>query len=266
MNGLDDDDPMAGLFGSGSGGRRTKRSHKHSGGRPFGSFGGNGGSGGSFDDLHGFGQNSGTGTGRGSEKGKKQENFETIWPLEVPLEEMMRGKVKKMKTTRTLLNGTKEEKMLEVPIKAGLKAGSKIKFAAGGNEELNQYGVPQSRDLVFQISEKPHDTFSRDGDDLIYKYSIPLREALIGPSSNASNRKFVPHLDGTQVSFTIPYPSSKGGVPIKPGQEVVIDGKGFPITRKGTEKDRGDLKIRFDVKFPDKIGEESARHMGLAFN
>jgi hypothetical protein len=53
--------------------------------------------------------------------------------------------------------------VLEVPIKKGWKAGTKITFAGKGDQEP---GRPAD-DLVFVVSEKPHPRFTRSGNDLV---------------------------------------------------------------------------------------------------
>jgi DnaJ family protein B protein 4 len=60
-------------------------------------------------------------------------------PLPVTLEEIFKGTTKKMKIKRkkfdqASLKQTSEDRLLEVPIKPGLKAGSKIKFKDVGDQ------------------------------------------------------------------------------------------------------------------------------------
>jgi DnaJ homolog subfamily B member 4 len=69
-------------------------------------------------------------------------------PLQVTLEELFKGMTKKMKIKRKKFDPAtgkqmSEDRILEVPIKAGLKAGSKIKFkdvgdqVEGGTQDLH---------------------------------------------------------------------------------------------------------------------------------
>lgn len=48
-------------------------------------------------------------------------------PLPVSLEDLHNGVTKKLKITRKMLNGTTEEKIVSVNIKAGWKAGTKVR-------------------------------------------------------------------------------------------------------------------------------------------
>lgn len=60
--------------------------------------------------------------------------------------------------------------VIEINVKPGWKKGTKITFENKGDEQPGR--IPA--DIVFVIDEKPHDTFSRAGDDLIHKYSFIL--------------------------------------------------------------------------------------------
>lgn len=69
------------------------------------------------------------------------------------------------------------EKVLEVAIKPGWKNGTKIKFAGEGDE----LPTGQQQDLEFVLEQVPHATYTRDGDNLIYKvHDLTLVEALCG--------------------------------------------------------------------------------------
>ncbi|PRQ70218.1 hypothetical protein AAT19DRAFT_11450 [Rhodotorula toruloides] len=138
------------------------------------------------------------------------------------------------------------------PIKAGYKAGTKIRFAKAGNEAAGGF-----QDIVFVLEEKPHATFKREGDDLIYTFKVPLVDALSGPAGGGSPTKTLTHLDGRTINFNVPYPRG-GGAPLKPGQEIRIAGEGMPITRKNAPKPKGDLVVRIEVVFPDRISSAQA--------
>ncbi|CAK9141505.1 unnamed protein product [Ilex paraguariensis] len=66
------------------------------------------------------------------------------------------------------------EEILTIDIKPSWKKGTKITFPKKGNEQPNVI----TTDLVFIIDEKPHSTFTRDGNDLIVAQKISLTEAL----------------------------------------------------------------------------------------
>lgn len=94
---------------------------------------------------------------------------------------------------------------------------------------------------MFVIDEKPHDLFKRDGNDLIVTKRVSLAEAIGGTSVNITT------LD--QRSLCIPVTNI-----VSPGYELVAAKEGMPITKEPGHK--GDLRIKFEVKFPTKLTQE----------
>jgi len=237
------------MFGGGvfTSGTSSRRAH---GGDPFGDamnlddvmggMGGMGGMPGGFASA--FGAGSRPTNGRHSPDDDKIPD-DVIKPLELSLEELYKGTVKRLRITRKLRDGRSAEKIHEVNVKPGWKAGTKIRYPGMGNEDRNG----KSGAVVFEVTQKPHARFTRDGDDLIYTHTIPLVEALTGPAPGNLSLK---HLDGRSVSFKLPSIAPGGGKPIQPGQEIIIPGEGMPITRKGAGKTKGDLKVQIKVTFP----------------
>ena len=160
-------------------------------------------------------------------------------PLKVSLEDLYSGATKHLKVGRRLLNGGTEEKVLEIQISPGWKSGTKIRFPRAGNEQLGG----EAQDLVFVVEEKPHDRFVRDGNNLIAKVPLPLVEALAGEGG----KKVVETLDGRKLQVPIPL-----GV-VKPGQQTTVPGEGMPIRKEGSVRKKGDLIVKWDIVFPDRL-------------
>ena len=160
-------------------------------------------------------------------------------PLKLSLEDLYSGSTKHLKVGRKLLNGTMEEKVLEIQILPGWKSGTKIRFPHAGNEQPNG----EAQDLAFVVEEKPHAVFTRDGDDLVCNLKIPLVNALTG----SDTKKVVELLDGRKLQVPLPL-----GV-VKPAQETRIVGEGMPIRKQASVKKKGDLVVRWDVHFPDRL-------------
>ncbi|GAA95441.1 uncharacterized protein L969DRAFT_85124 [Mixia osmundae IAM 14324] len=218
MHPMDVDDDMAGMFGGGASGMP--------GGMP---------------------------NGRGTPEPIKAP--EITRPLPVDLESLYTGTTKKLKISRKTLSGAQEEKVLEIVIKPGWKAGTKIRFNGAGNEERTSRGTT-SQDIVFVVEERPHPTFKRDGDDLVYPLPVPLADALAGTTEK---KRSVKHLSGEVITFNVPFPNPQtGGIPLKPGQEIRVPGKGFPITRKGSGKGKGDMVVKVDLQMPARVTAEQA--------
>jgi DnaJ homolog subfamily B member 4 len=169
----------------------------------------------------------------------KTEAREITRPLKLSLEDIYGGTTKHLKVSRRRLDGSTEEKVLEIAVQPGWKEGTKVRFPRAGNE--NPDG--SSPDLVFVVEDKQHVRFSRSGNDLIARVEIPLVEAL---TNESGSKKQLEHLDGRKLQVQVP-----PGV-VKPGQETKIAGEGMPTRGKGATG-KGDLLVRWDVKFPDRL-------------
>lgn len=129
------------------------------------------------------------------------------------------------------------EEILTIEVKPGWKKGTKITFPEKGNEQRNV--IPS--DLIFIIDEKPHSVFKRDGNDLIVTQKISLVEALTGYTAQLTS------LDGRNLTVLI-------NSVINPTYEEVVKGEGMPIPKEPSKK--GNLRIKFNIKFPSKLTSE----------
>ena len=168
---------------------------------PFGSMGGMGGMPGrrqgssmfqddDDDDMGGFHSFSSSSSGMPGGMPRQQRSSQRhpasqpppekpsdiIKPLKVSLKELYSGTVKRLKVGRRLLDGTTEDKVLEVQIHPGWKSGTKIRFPRAGNEQHSG----EAQDLVFVVEEKSDEVFSREGNDLYCRVRVSLVEALAG--------------------------------------------------------------------------------------
>mmetsp|Transcript_25640 Transcript_25640/g.61046 ORF Transcript_25640/g.61046 Transcript_25640/m.61046 type:complete len:211 (+) Transcript_25640:932-1564(+) len=197
-------------------------------------MGGMGGFGG-MDDMDGFMGMPGRGRPRGPQKPPPIER-----QLLCTLEELYKGSTRRLKITRSLLDQSgqrmRTEEVLTIDVKPGWKKGTKITFAGRGDEHPNQ----EPADVVFIIDEKPHATFRRDGNDLVYKHTVPLVDALCGTTVQLTA------LDGRSLRV----PLSR---PMAPGERHVVSGEGMPISKSPGQ--RGDLRIELDVRFPRHLSD-----------
>lgn len=161
--------------------------------------------------------------------------------LPCSLEELYAGSTRKMKISRNVIdkNGrlVTESEILTIDVKPGWKKGTKITFPDKGNEALKQLPA----DLVFVIDEKPHDVYKRDSNDLIVNQRVSLAEALGGTTVNLVT------LDGRNLAIPV-------SDIVSPGYELVIAREGMPIAKE--RGNRGDLRIKFEVKFPTRLTPE----------
>lgn len=161
--------------------------------------------------------------------------------LPCSLEELYTGCTKKLKVARKLIDAQTRkpvsvEKIITVQIKPGWKAGTKIRFPGEGDE------MPDGRiqDIEFVVEEKPHSTYSRDGDNLRCNIALTLGEALAGFTRRIST------LDGKEINV-----SNKNVT--QPEQEMRFPGRGMPNQRDPSRK--GDLLIKAKVTFPTVLDE-----------
>jgi DnaJ homolog subfamily B member 4 len=133
-----------------------------------------------------------------------------------------------------------ESEILTIDIKPGWKMGTKITFPDKGNEQPNQLPA----DLVFVIDEKPHELYTREGNDLLVHRKIDLVDALAGTTVNLKT------LDGRDLVIKL-------ADVVTPGYELVIAKEGMPIVKENGR--RGNLRIKFDVDFPKRLSSEQ-RH------
>ncbi|KAK4137871.1 DnaJ-domain-containing protein [Trichocladium antarcticum] len=154
--------------------------------------------------------------------------------LPLSLEEMYTGVTKKMKIKRKMFDDsgkrTTTDTVLEVPIKPGLKKGSKIRFKGVGDQEEGG-----QQDLVFIVEEKPHALFVREGDDIVHTVDLDLKEALTGW------KRSVATIDKKVLNI------EKAG-PTQPGSADTYPGLGMPISKKPGQ--HGNFVVRYNVKFP----------------
>jgi molecular chaperone DnaJ len=115
----------------------------------------------------------------------------------------------------------------------------RIRLAQQG--EVGPGGGPAG-DLYVEIHERPHDVYSRKGDDLHCRVTLPMTSAALG------SRITIKTLDGEEQIEVRPG--------TQPGATLRIRGKGVPHLRG---QGRGDLYVHLDVRTPTKLDPEQER-------
>ncbi|KAJ3053573.1 DnaJ sub B member 13 [Rhizophlyctis rosea] len=162
--------------------------------------------------------------------------------LLLTLEELYTGTVKKMKVSRKVLNDDEmttsvADKILTIEVGRGWKEGTRVTFAREGDQGANQ--IPA--DIVFIVKQIPHPTLQRDGNDLIYTADLPLVKSLTGTIIDFKT------LDGRILKIPV-------NEIVHTTYQKVIQNEGMPISK--TPDNRGNLVIRFRLKFPTYLNEE----------
>jgi molecular chaperone DnaJ len=128
-------------------------------------------------------------------------------------------------------------KTVDVP--AGIEDGMRIRLAGQG--EVGPGGGPAG-DLYIEISELPHETFTRDGADLHCTIGVPMTSAALGSDlvlTTLDDEEKIEVRPGTQS-----------------GSVLHLRGKGVPRLRSSQ---RGDLYVHVEVRTPTRIDEEQER-------
>mmetsp|Transcript_29832 Transcript_29832/g.41207 ORF Transcript_29832/g.41207 Transcript_29832/m.41207 type:complete len:342 (+) Transcript_29832:55-1080(+) len=199
-------------------------------------------------DFHDFGGFSGSQSSmrRGPRKAK-----DIVRELPLDLSDLFHGTSKNLKITRKKFDEQthsqyQSEEVITINVKPGWKEGTKITFENRGDESPNV--IPA--DIVFVIKQKPHPTYTREGNDLIYNASITLEEALCGTKIDVHT------LDNRHLRVNVKDV-------VHPTYEKVVKGEGMPISKSLPQ--RGDLRIRFRVMWPHQLQDHQKQKIREAF-
>lgn len=159
---------------------------------------------------------------------------DVIQKLPVTLEEVFHGTNRTVRIERQVFDkwtGTwrMEPKEIHIPIRKGIKAGSKLKCRGAGNQDAD--GVAQ--DIWFVIEDKRHFLFDRVGSDLHTTLDLTYREAVSGW------RKEIWTIDGKKKKISGPKNTPANW-------QRVLPGHGMPRSRNPFE--RGDLIVNVKIQ------------------
>ena len=165
--------------------------------------------------------------------------------LEVSLEEIATGCTKKLKIKRTINdergNCTQKDELIEIPIKAGWKAGTKVTYPKLGD----QFPGREPADITFILKDKPHALFSRDSENnLLHTANVSLKKALLGVSY------CIQGLNGQRHDINVKDI-------VHPGYVKRYPGEGLPLPK--TPSKRGDLIVTFNIEFPTFLSWDQRR-------
>ncbi len=149
------------------------------------------------------------------------------------------GKGKQIKNPCKDCHGTgtqNKPQTLEVSIPAGVDNGDRVRLAGKG--EAGSSGMPNG-DLFVEVRVKPHDIFTRNGNDLHMDVPVSIASAALGEEVQ------IPTLDG-KVSLKI----SEG---TQSGKLLRVRSKGVPTVHSGH---KGDLICRVIVETPTNLSSE----------
>ena len=140
-----------------------------------------------------------------------------------------------MKVTRkSHIPGHTTGKILELPIKPGLKAGTRIAFSGEGDEV--EPGLAEN--IVFVLRKVKHDRFERDGDNLHYEVKVSLANAMCRSTHD------IRMLDKREQVKRL-----RKRAPVSSLIMQVLSGEGMSISKR--PGGRGDLIVSFLIDFPE---------------
>jgi len=172
-------------------------------------------------------------------RGAKKQDPALERDLALGLEEIFHGCTKKMKISRRVMNedghtSSIKDKILTICVKKGWRPGTRITFTQEGDQGPNI--IPA--DITFVVKDKPHESFRRDGADLLYTANISLSRALTGTTLEIHTLdERILHIPITDI--------------VSPGYKKVVPGEGMPQSQNPEEK--GDLVIDFNIIFPQSL-------------
>jgi molecular chaperone DnaJ len=127
------------------------------------------------------------------------------------------------------------EKTYQVDVPAGVDTGSTLRLTGRGAVGPRGGGAG---DLYVHVRVGRHETFSREGDDLVAELPISIAQAALG------TKIVMPTLDGEE-EIAVP-------VGTQPGKEFVFRQRGV---HRLHGRGRGDLRVRVNVQVPTKLNE-----------
>ena len=133
----------------------------------------------------------------------------------------------------------KGEEVVEIKIPAGVAEGMVVNVPGKGNAGRHK-GI--NGDIQVFIEEEPHETFVRDGNDLIYNLLLDFPTAALGGEVE------IPTIEGTKLKVKL-----ENGT--QPGKTLRLRGKGLPAVQ-GYGSGRGDLVVNISVYVPKTLSKE----------
>ena len=130
---------------------------------------------------------------------------------------------------------------ISVKVPAGVEDGMRIRLTGQG--EVGPGGGPAG-DLYVEVHERPHDVFTRDGEDLHCRVTLPMTAAALGTTLNLKT------LDGEEELAIAPGTQS--------GSILTLRAHGAPRLRA---TGRGDLVVHVDVVTPTRLDGEQEKLM-----
>ena len=167
--------------------------------------------------------------------GRKEKNKPTEIPLNCSLEDLYHGCKKKIKITQkdfTCNPPNEVSQIKEIDILPGYKNGTKLTYENLGNIYPNK--LPG--DVIFVVTEKPHDVYKREGSDLFFTSEIPFKKMLNTQHIEIMTLDGKKHRISTNIKET--------------NKKICIQKGGMTIRKGGKVVGQGNMYVTVNVIFP----------------
>ena len=153
--------------------------------------------------------------------------------VDVELEDILTGK----ELNAEISTPGGKRKMINIEIPPGIEHGQQIKYSGMGD-----HSIPDLRpgDLLVNIFVRPHKTFKREGDSIIFEKRISVWDAILGTKINIET------LDRKTLDINIP-PGTQ------PDTVLSCRGEGLPNVRT---RQRGNLMVKIKVSIPKNLTDQ----------
>ncbi|MCI5160530.1 MAG: J domain-containing protein [Candidatus Electrothrix sp. AX5] len=205
------------------------------GGRTSFRFGGRGGAAGGnpfdfFSQAGGGAQ--GGGCGGGGCRPQPVKGQDQTYELAITLEDVLNGGEKNISLRR---DGGNQNIAVKIP--KGIESGKRLRLSGKGAPSSS--GGPPG-DLYLKVTVQPHESFTRDGDNLITEKKVPFSQACLGTAVEITS------LDGRKFKLKVP-------AGVQQEAKLRIKGHGLPSGPIGAQ---GDIYVKIFVDIPRQLTEE----------
>jgi curved DNA-binding protein len=173
---------------------------------------------------------------RGRGRARAQKGRDVEHPIELDLEDALRGSVQ-----RLALRHDGHARTVEVRIPAGVTEGSRVRVAGEGGRGT---GTAASGDLFLRVQIKPHPVFELKGRDVFTRTRVEVPTAVLGGEVDVVTP------DTKTLRLKLPAGTQSG-------QKFRLRGHGFPAVGKPDE--RGDLYATVEVDIPKTLTAEERK-------
>jgi len=162
----------------------------------------------------------------------------------ITLEEVFNGN--QLIASITLPSGRTQA--IEIKIPRGIQDGTVLKLAGMGDDT---YPSLERGDIHLTINVKPHEKFTRHGDDLVTSLVVNAIDAMVGATFKILT------IDSQTVEIALP-------AGVQHGQKIIIEHRGMP--NMNDNRSLGNLILNAEIQIPTNLTLEQQAQLKQIFN